>query len=158
MFGDRSCPLLSTVRRSAADPARTGVSVPSGRGCLRRSGPPRSGTDRPAGHGKADEGVVRNSRLLVGLVVDLGGRDVALDRLDALDGARLTRLTLVGLAGGDHLAVGGDQVEAELAGRALLEHELGCHMPSLGRVHRWCSVPTRPATTHAVLAVVHGSA
>src|SRR5215216_363040 len=28
--------------------------VPSGRGRLRRSGPPRPGTDRPAGHGKAD--------------------------------------------------------------------------------------------------------
>jgi hypothetical protein len=35
-------------------------------------------TDRPAGHGKADEGVVRNSRLLVGLVVDLGGRALRL--------------------------------------------------------------------------------
>jgi hypothetical protein len=31
-----------------------GVPVPSGRGRLRRSGPPRPGTDRPAGHGKAD--------------------------------------------------------------------------------------------------------
>ena len=30
--------------------------VPSGRGRLRRSGPPRPGTDRPAGHGKADAG------------------------------------------------------------------------------------------------------
>jgi hypothetical protein len=28
--------------------------VPSGRGRLRRFGPPRPGTDRPAGHGKAD--------------------------------------------------------------------------------------------------------
>jgi hypothetical protein len=45
--------------------------VPSGRGRLRRSGPPPQGTDRPAGHGKADEGVMRNSRLLVGLVVVL---------------------------------------------------------------------------------------
>jgi hypothetical protein len=34
-----------------------GVPVPSGRGRLRRSGPPRPGTDRPAGHGKADAGV-----------------------------------------------------------------------------------------------------
>ena len=41
---------------------------------------------------------------------------VALDRLDAVDRARLA---LVGLAGGDHLAVGGDQVEAELAGWGL---------------------------------------
>ena len=30
------------------------VPVPSGRGRRRRSGPPRPGTDRPAGHGKAD--------------------------------------------------------------------------------------------------------
>ena len=30
------------------------VPVPSGRGRLRRSGPPRPGTDRPAGHGKAN--------------------------------------------------------------------------------------------------------
>jgi hypothetical protein len=34
--------------------SRLGVPVPSGRGRLRRSGPPRPGTDRPAGHGKAD--------------------------------------------------------------------------------------------------------
>jgi hypothetical protein len=33
------------------------VPVPSGRGRLRRSGPPRPGTDRPAGHGKADQGL-----------------------------------------------------------------------------------------------------
>ena len=31
-----------------------GASGPSGRGRLRRSGPPRPGPDRPAGHGKAD--------------------------------------------------------------------------------------------------------
>ena len=35
--------------------SRLRVPVPSGRGRLRRSGPPRPGTDRPAGHGKADE-------------------------------------------------------------------------------------------------------
>ena len=34
--------------------SRLRVPVPSGRGRLRRSGPPRPGTDRPAGHGKAD--------------------------------------------------------------------------------------------------------
>jgi hypothetical protein len=34
--------------------SRLGVLVPSGRGRLWRSGPPRPGTDRPAGHGKAD--------------------------------------------------------------------------------------------------------
>jgi len=34
-----------------------GVPVPSGRGRLRRSGPPRPGTDRPAAHGKADAGL-----------------------------------------------------------------------------------------------------
>src|SRR4029453_8735580 len=63
------------------------------------------------------------------MVCELLGGGVALYPLDALDRARLA---LVGLAGGDHLAVGGDQVEAELAGRALLEHELGRHTPSLG--------------------------
>jgi hypothetical protein len=52
--GVRSCPLLSVVHHSAADPARTEDPVGSGRGRLRRSGPPRPGTDRPAGHGKAD--------------------------------------------------------------------------------------------------------
>jgi hypothetical protein len=36
-----------------------GVPVPSGRGRLRRSGPPRPGTDRLAGHGKADQGLER---------------------------------------------------------------------------------------------------
>jgi len=39
-------PRVPTVYRQAP--------VPSGRGRLRRSGPPRPGTDRPAGHGKAD--------------------------------------------------------------------------------------------------------
>jgi hypothetical protein len=39
-------PRVPTVYRRAP--------VPSGRGRLRRSGPPRPGTDRPAGHGKAD--------------------------------------------------------------------------------------------------------
>jgi hypothetical protein len=38
-----------------------GVPVPSGRGRLWRSGPPRPGTDRPAEHGKADESL-RDSR------------------------------------------------------------------------------------------------
>jgi hypothetical protein len=41
-----------------------GAPVPSGRGRLRRSGPPRPGTDRPAGHGKADASAERNSELL----------------------------------------------------------------------------------------------
>jgi hypothetical protein len=49
--GGRSRPLWS---RCATDPVRTEGPVPSGRGRLRRSGPPRPGTDRPAGHGKAD--------------------------------------------------------------------------------------------------------
>src|SRR5262245_4408684 len=40
------------------------VPVPSGRGRLRRSGPPRPGTDRPAGHGKADASVEWESRPL----------------------------------------------------------------------------------------------
>jgi integrase len=33
------------------------ASAALGRGRLRRSGPPRPGTDRPAGHGKADPGL-----------------------------------------------------------------------------------------------------
>jgi hypothetical protein len=41
-------------------------------------------------------------------------------------------LLLVGLAGRDQLAVGGDQFEAELTGQALLEHELRRHAPSPG--------------------------
>jgi hypothetical protein len=97
---------------------------------LRRSGPPRPGTDRPAGHGKSDAGVEPNSRLVVGLVVDLGIWSVALDRLDAVDRAGLA---LIRLAGGDHLAVGGDQVEAETAVEPFLKHDLGRHVPSLGR-------------------------
>jgi hypothetical protein len=32
----------------------------------------------------------------------------------------IARLALIGLTGRDHLAIGGDQVEVELAGRALL--------------------------------------
>ena len=47
------------------------------------------GPDRPAGHGKDDAGVEQTSRLLVGLVVDLSVGGVALDRLDAVDCARL---------------------------------------------------------------------
>jgi hypothetical protein len=62
---------LSVVRPPAADPARTdGVPVRVADVCsapvLRGQGP-----ERPAGHGKADAGIERNSRLLVGLVVDL---------------------------------------------------------------------------------------
>jgi hypothetical protein len=44
-----------------------GVPVPSGRGCLRRSGPRPPGTDQPAGSGQADAGSKRSSGLLVGL-------------------------------------------------------------------------------------------
>ena len=52
---DRSCPLLSMVPPSVADPARTdGGSGPVRSRTPPRSGPPRPGTDRPAGHGKAD--------------------------------------------------------------------------------------------------------
>jgi hypothetical protein len=68
-----------------------------------------------------DTGAEECRRLLVGLVVDLGVGDVALDRLDAVDRARLA---LVGLAGGDHLTVRGDQVEAELPGRPFLSTNL----------------------------------
>ena len=38
--------------------------VPSGRGRLRRSGPPRPGPDRPTGHGKADQAWRRDHLLL----------------------------------------------------------------------------------------------
>jgi hypothetical protein len=56
---DRERPWLSVARRSPVAPMwpRAGYpagSVPSGCGRLRRSGPPRPGTDRPAGHGKVD--------------------------------------------------------------------------------------------------------
>jgi len=58
-FGDQSvtararcCPWFARRLRTQRGPAV--VAVPSGRGRLRRSGPPRPGTDRPAGHGKAD--------------------------------------------------------------------------------------------------------
>jgi integrase len=40
------------------------VPVPSGRGRHRRSGPPRPGTDRPAGHGKADASLYQTDPLL----------------------------------------------------------------------------------------------
>ena len=93
---DLSCPVGTAASRCRADPARTSAisirlgPVPSGRGCLRRSGPPRPGTDRPAGHGTADTSTEQRSRLLVGLVVDLSAGGVALDRLDAVDRTRLT--------------------------------------------------------------------
>jgi hypothetical protein len=51
-------------RRQAANAARQRSSVPSGRGRLRRSGPPPPGTDRPAGHGKADSSL-GNERILI---------------------------------------------------------------------------------------------
>ena len=133
----------------------------------RRSGPPRPGAGS-AGHGKADAGAERNSRLLVGLVVDLCGWGVALDRLDPLDCARLA---LIGLAGGDHLAVGGDQVEAERAGRsgrrggdwrldaACAEVDLELFFPESGQVPQaaaakqvcaGCAVRGRPSTRKAL--------
>jgi hypothetical protein len=53
---DPSCTRSSrgVVARPVSNLVSIGVPVPSGRGRLRRSGPPRPGTDRPAGHGKAD--------------------------------------------------------------------------------------------------------
>jgi hypothetical protein len=75
--------------------SRLGVPVPSGRGRLRRSGPPRPGTDRPAGHGKAEAGVEQKERLLAGLVVDLSAGGVALD-----DSMPLIALALLGPSGG----------------------------------------------------------
>jgi hypothetical protein len=64
-------PVVTTRARCNPLPAGTACthrvpagSVPSGRGRLRCSGPPRPGTDRPAGHGKADASVEWHSRLL----------------------------------------------------------------------------------------------
>jgi hypothetical protein len=65
-FGDapaRCCPWFTRLLRTRHGP--TGVPVPSGRGRLWRSGPPRSGTDRPAGHGMADP-CLRPSRHVIG--------------------------------------------------------------------------------------------
>jgi hypothetical protein len=70
----RSCPLSTTPAlwcRCATDPVRTEVPVPSGRGRLRRSGPPRLGTDRRAGHGKASVNLTRNCHLGSGEGYDL---------------------------------------------------------------------------------------
>jgi hypothetical protein len=81
---DRGCPLFAGHLWPQCGPAPATCWLgPVDRGRLRRSGPPRPGTDRPAGHGKADAGAEPNRRLRVGLVVDLGGGGVALDRLDA---------------------------------------------------------------------------
>jgi hypothetical protein len=66
---DRSCPPRTSGSRSRADLARTRrprsrlAPVPSGRGQLWRSGPPRPGTDRPARHGKDDPQRVRGLRV-----------------------------------------------------------------------------------------------
>ena len=48
---------MTAASLAAANAARQRLSVPCGRGRLRRSGPPRPGTDRPTGHGKADQGL-----------------------------------------------------------------------------------------------------
>jgi hypothetical protein len=53
------CPVLYPLIPGCRGPSREQSRehrgpVPSGRGRLRRSGPSRTGTDRPAGHGKAD--------------------------------------------------------------------------------------------------------
>jgi hypothetical protein len=53
----RRRPAVPDAARTQHGPGQPGARlapVPSGRGRLRRSGPPRPGTDRPAGHGKAD--------------------------------------------------------------------------------------------------------
>src|SRR5262245_43055472 len=60
---------MTSSSRCHGDPARTEGSVPSGRGRLRRSGPPRPGTDRPAGHGKAAVAVGRRLRLSTGTLL-----------------------------------------------------------------------------------------
>ena len=86
--------------------------------------------------------VEESSRLLVGLVVDLSGEGVALDRLDAVDRARLA---LVVLAGRDHLAVGRDQVEAELPVEPFLSTNLAAMRPPLGRSLLARTVSNRPS-------------
>jgi hypothetical protein len=48
---------VTTVSWASRECGAAALPVPSGRGRLRRSGPPRPGTDRPAGHGKADPGL-----------------------------------------------------------------------------------------------------
>jgi hypothetical protein len=58
--GDRCNPLSALPSCTHRVPAG---SVLSDRGRLRRSGPPQPGTNRPAGHGKVDAGVEKNSTL-----------------------------------------------------------------------------------------------
>jgi hypothetical protein len=48
---------VTTASGASRECGAAPLPVPSGRGRLRRSGPPRPGTDRPAGHGKADPGL-----------------------------------------------------------------------------------------------------
>src|ERR1700749_1316217 len=66
----------------------------------------------------------RPGGLLPRLVVDRGAGSVLLHRLDPVQGGLLA---LIGLAGRDHLLVGGDEVEVVFATRALLQHELASH-------------------------------
>jgi hypothetical protein len=80
LCAQRARPGLSNHRIGAhPNPARQRPSVPFGRGRLVRSGPPRPGTDRPAGHGKADHRVKSSGGLLISLVVDLDLGMVLLD-------------------------------------------------------------------------------
>jgi hypothetical protein len=72
------------------------------------------------------------TRLLVGLVIDLGVGGVALDRLDAVDRAR-TRTALIGLASGDHLIVGATGLKRYLPVEPFLSTNLAVMRPPRGR-------------------------
>jgi hypothetical protein len=70
------------------------------------------------------------TRLLVGLVIDLGVGGVALDRLDAADRARTA---LIGLASGDHLIVGATGLKRYLPVEPFLSTNLAVMRPPRGR-------------------------
>jgi hypothetical protein len=111
---------------------RIGGSVPFGRGRLRRSGPPRSGTDRAAGHRKADASLdqsTRSSQSQIGWDHHLGRREAAqVDAVSALS-VGIRWVPLVPVARGTRvarrartttLAPGGDGSELALTVRPAL--------------------------------------
>ena len=109
--------------------SRLGVPVPSGRGRLRRSGPPRLGTDRPAGHGKADVSLGLGVVPRVGsvLAADLSAEEVVHGRLSCI------RVRLrVQVRRGDELAVG---VLGAEGGRPVAR-ERSAVAPEFGRASR----------------------
>jgi hypothetical protein len=76
-----------------------GFPVPSGRARLRRSGPSRPGTDRPAGHGKAYAGIERSATRVM---VTYGPRpwSTPSSRVDVLGKSRRDSVRSAGLAAG----------------------------------------------------------